>query len=238
VRFSRVTLEAPALYLESLVRFYGDDLQLNIEHRSAEGFVFGLGETKIEFVARPGEPFYHFAALVPGNRFDQALDWIRGQAIVLPDPASGEMRIDYDNWAASACYFHDPAGNIVELIAHRGFEESDSDGDFLSREIIGLSELGLVGDPREMAYRLANGLNLNLWDGVLDVANRLAFVGERARSLILSRPGRGWRPTGRPAELHPLEVVLTGTSTGEVELESSLYRISSLSPSDLPGAMR
>jgi catechol-2,3-dioxygenase len=120
VRFSRVTLEAPALYFESLARFYGDDLQLNIEHRSNEAFVFGLGETTIEFVARPGEPFYHFAALVPGNRFDQALDWISGQAIALPDPDSGEMRIDYDNWAASACYFHDPAGNIVELIAHRG----------------------------------------------------------------------------------------------------------------------
>jgi hypothetical protein len=89
-----------------------------------------------------------------------------------------------------------------------------------------------------MASRLANELNLNVWDGMLDVADRLAFVGERARSLILSRPGRGWRPTGRPAELHPLEVVLTGTSTGEVELEGSLYRISSLSPADLPGAMR
>ena len=236
--FSRVTLETSALSLESLASFYGDDLQLNIGHRSAEGFAFGLGETTIEFVARPGEPFYHFAVLIPGNRFDQALDWINGQATLLPDPDSGELRIDFDNWAASACYFHDPAGNIVELIAHRGFVETDSAGDFLSREIVGLSELGLVGDPPEMAHRLAQGLDLNVWDGILDIPERLAFVGERARSLILSRPGRGWRPTGRPAELHPLEAVLTGTSTGEVELEGSLYRIRSLSPADLPGAVR
>jgi len=26
-------------------------------------------------------------------------------------------------WDAQACYFHDPAGNIVEFIAHRGLAE-------------------------------------------------------------------------------------------------------------------
>ena len=46
---------------------------------------------------------------------------------------------------------------------------------------------------------------------------RLAFVGEKARTLILCRAGRPWLPTGRPAEAHPVEVVLVGAE-GEVPL--------------------
>jgi hypothetical protein len=49
---------------------------------------------------------------------------------------------------------------------------------------------------------------LALWSGSLE--SGLAFVGERARTLILAPEGRPWLPTGRPAEAHDLEVVLTG----------------------------
>jgi hypothetical protein len=54
----------------------------------------------------------------------------------------------------------------------------------------------------------------------------LAFVGERARTLILSDVGRGWLPTGRPAEVHDVEAVLSGSPAAEVVLEDSRYRIS------------
>lgn len=234
MRFHRVTLNAPAVGVSALGDFYGTELQFNFLQRSAVRFAFALGETTIEFVQGSGGPFYHFAFLVPGNRFDQALDWIRGRAALLPDPDSHDIRVDFANWHASACFFHDPAGNIVELIAHRGYEDTRTNEPFLPREFIGLSELGLVGEPHEMAQRLADELNLHVWDGTLDVPHRIAFVGERARSLILSRPGRGWRPTGRPAEPYPIEVVLAGTSAGDIQLEASVYRIRSLSPADLP----
>lgn len=49
--------------------------------------------------------FYHSAVLVPGDRFDAALTWLR-------------ERVDLGFWDARACYCHDPAGNIVEPIAH------------------------------------------------------------------------------------------------------------------------
>ena len=50
-------------------------------------------------------------------------------------------------------------------------------------------------------------------------------IGERGRTLILAPPGRGWMPTGRPAERHPVEAELSGTVDGEVELEGGLYRV-------------
>ena len=171
-----------------------------------------------------GEPFYHFALLVPGNRFEAALAWARERVEVLPDPETGDAVFDFTNWNARACYFHDAAGNIVELIAHRGVEETSAEGEFHWGELVGLSELGLVGEPAAMAGGLSQ-LGLDVWDGTLDEPGHLAFVGERARTLILAPPGRGWLPTGRPAERHRVHAVLAGPADREVELEKGLYRI-------------
>ena len=76
-----------------------------------------------------------------------------------------------------------------------------------------------------MASALQRELGLELWDGTVEAEGRLAFVGEPARTLILSPPNRGWLPTGRPAEVHACEVVLAGTPSGEVLLEDDQYRI-------------
>ena len=203
MRFRRVQLDAPEGSLPGLHEFYGDRLGLR------DGMI---GETELVFRGGPGEPFYHFAFLVPGNRFDAALEWIRERAELLPDRVSGEVVFDFDNWEALACYFHDPAGNIVELIAHRGIDESAVEGAFSASELVGLSELGLVGDKRALVAELG-GLGLELWDGELEDGVRLAFVGEKARTFILSPEGRGWLPTGRPAEAHPYEVDLDGASS-------------------------
>jgi hypothetical protein len=168
-----------------------------------------VGVTRLEFRPSAAQPFYHFALLAPGNRFDAALAWLRARVELLPDRESGEVAFDFSNWDALACYFHDPAGNIVELIAHRGVGESSVDGAFSADELLGFSELGIVGDPPAIARELERA-GLALWDGTLEAEGRLAFVGERSRTLILCPEGRGWLPTGRPAEAHDLEVVLTG----------------------------
>jgi catechol 2,3-dioxygenase-like lactoylglutathione lyase family enzyme len=225
LKFLHVRLKAPARHVPALADFYGRELDIAVARERADQVSFAIGETKLEFVADVGEPFYHFALLVPGDRFNHALAWAGGRTKLLSDPESGGVRFDFDNWGAHACYFHDPAGNIVELIAHRGLEETGARGEFRPTEVVGLSELGLVGYPPVMAKELANGLGLDLWDGTVEEPGRLAFLGERARTLILSPPGRGWLPTRRPAEQHALEALLAHPPEGEVELEASLYRI-------------
>jgi hypothetical protein len=224
MRFLRVRLGAPAARLAALAAFYGRQLALPVTVSDDE-LSIGVGETTVEFVAASDEPFYHFALLVPGNRFDEALGWARAKTELLPDRESADVVFDFDAWSAQACYFHDPAGNVVELIAHRGVDETDARGEFAASELVGFSELGLVGDPRAMAESLAQRLGLELWDGTLDVPGALAFVGERARTLILAPEGRGWLPTGRPSRRHDVEVVHSGPRDGEVELEGSRYRI-------------
>jgi hypothetical protein len=218
MRFRRVQLAAPPSSLHELDDFYLGRLGC-AEMR--------IGETKLAFAAGAGEPFYHFALLVPGNRFEHALEWVGERAELLRDPANGEAVFDFDNWDALACYFNDPAGNIVELIAHRGIDESEKEGPFAATELLGLSELGLVGDKRELAAALGD-LGLEQWDGDLEDEARLGFVGEKARTFILSPEGRGWLPTSRPAEAHPCEVELSASMEGAVQIGG--YRILGILP--------
>ena len=214
-------LQASRHSFSALRSFYGSDLGLE----EADGRAFEIGATVLEFVPGDGRPFYHFALLVPGNRFEAAMAWARERVELLPDADSGELVFDFSNWDALACYFHDPAGNIVELIAHRGVGENEARGAFTATELLGLSELGLVGDDTATMARELQQLGLDLWDGTVDEPGRLAFVGEKARTLILSPLGRGWLPTGRPAEPHPVELVLSGAETGE-QTVGNVHRLS------------
>jgi catechol 2,3-dioxygenase-like lactoylglutathione lyase family enzyme len=206
MRFDRVRLHAPAAATSAVEDFYSRQLGLEAVEAGLK-----VGETELAFVSAPGEPFYHFALLVPGDRFGAALEWIEQRVELLPDPETREAVFDFDNWDALACYFHDPAGNIVELIAHRGIDESGTVGPFAAAELLGLSELGLVGDKAALAAALRAELGLEQWDGDLTAEGRLAFVGEKARTFILAPEGRGWLPTGRPAEAHPCGIELYGS---------------------------
>jgi hypothetical protein len=204
VRFAAVTLAAPT----DVRDFYGGVLGLPLD-----GEAVVVGETRLDFRAEDGGAFYHFALLVPGDRFDAALAWALERAELLGDV------FDFDNWDALAVYFHDPAGNIVELIAHHGLAENARSGRFAAEELVGLSELGVVGDRAELLQRL-EAAGLGLWDGTIDEPGRLAFVGERGRTFILAPPGRGWLPTGRPAEEHPVDVRVEGVTSSSIWLRT------------------
>jgi catechol 2,3-dioxygenase-like lactoylglutathione lyase family enzyme len=241
MRFIHVTLRAPSAGLPGLADFYGRALGLSPARTGAlpseaaaagsAGIALAVGETVLEFLPSPDRAFYHFALLVPGNRFDEALRWASERTDVLRRAGSPEVVFDFRDWNARACYIHDPAGNIVELIAHRGVGETSARGPFRARELIGLSELGLVGDRAAMADQLRLKLALAVWDGNVDAPGSLAFVGEKARTLILVSPGHRWLPTGRSAERHEIDARIGGHQAGAASLEGSCYRISCSGPS-------
>lgn len=215
-----VGLLAPAALLPELAAFYGQRLGLPVLRHDVASVAVEVGETTVELRAASGTPFYHVALLVPGDRFEAALAWARERVELLPERETGDVVFDFTNWDAKAVYFHDPAGSIVELIAHRGVGETGAARAFAGEELLGVSEVGLVCDPPALAEALRRELGLELWDGTVDGEARLAFVGEKARTLILCRAGRPWLPTGRPAEAHPVDVLLAGRPEGDVRLET------------------
>lgn len=221
--------EAPAKLRQDLAGFYCDLLGLEaLESDHLLGVNVGGGGRLTFGAAARSAPFYHFALLVPGNRFREAYRWLSARTPLLPDPVTGETDFDFDNWDAHACYCLDPAGSVLELIAHRGLAESTSEGPFDGGELAGFSEIGLVGgDKHEIAPLLAREFDLQAWDGELDDPRRLAFVGERGRTLILCPAGRGWLPTGRPAEVHGVELVLAGPRDAKITVPGTPHRITS-----------
>jgi catechol 2,3-dioxygenase-like lactoylglutathione lyase family enzyme len=225
LRIARVELGAPRAGLDALAGFYGGALGLPCD-RDGESLTVTAGGAQLAFTARDGAPFHHFALLVPGDRFDAAVAWLGNQAPLLARPDGG-TEFDFSFWEARAVYVHDPAGNILELIAQRGEAETGARGPFAGAELAGISEIGIVGPGLASAVAaLARELGLALWSGgVADDVTGLGFVGRKAHTLILAAPGRGWLPTGRPAEVHPVAVTLAGgTQSGELSLPGGRVR--------------
>jgi hypothetical protein len=207
-RITSATLAVAAGRLDVVERFYRDRLGFSGK-RDPEELRLEVGAAVLTFAAASeDEPFYHFALLVPGNRFEAAREWFAAGTPLLAHAETGQTTFDFDFWDATACYAHDPAGNIVELIAHRGVDDSTGAGDFRAAELGGISEVGLVTDDLLAALGDLRAGGLELWYGEVERHEGLGFVGRKAHTLILVPTGRPWLPTGRPAESHPLEVAI------------------------------
>ena len=102
VELSYVGLEAPVLLLPELAAFYGDRLGLPVRPRTAGRLTAEVGESTLELHPSAGMPYYHFALLVPGDRFDAALAWIGDRVELLPDRETGDVVFDFTNWDAQA----------------------------------------------------------------------------------------------------------------------------------------
>jgi catechol-2,3-dioxygenase len=229
LEISRLALAAPRDSMAELAAFYGRVLGLPRIAADANVLSFGVGPARLEFHAAEGDarPFYHFALLVPGDRFAAAQSWLATRMTLLPHPDNDSTTFDFDFWNAQACYFHDPAGSIVEFIAHRGHAEKPGATEiFSTNELAGISEIGIVtSDPGATAGTLERDVGIEVWDGGLDGATSLAFIGRKAHTLIICRPDRGWLPTGRPAESHPVDITLTGDRDAVTELSPVPCRI-------------
>ncbi|MDQ3930019.1 MAG: hypothetical protein M3328_12845 [Chloroflexota bacterium] len=195
--------------------FYRDVLQLPTDASHVRLSV-QAGSTQLAFTASPGnrELVYHFAFNIPQNRFEEARTWI-SQRVPLIKSSLGEDAFDFANWNAHACYFLDPSGNILELIARHTLS-NDSDLPFDGRSILNVSEIGIATDDVRSTVASLQDLGIPIYDG----ANSDTFtaVGDEQGLLIVVKRGRIWFPdTGIPADSLPLRLSIS-TRKGTTEL--------------------
>lgn len=207
LRITTVRLAVASEQRAAMGRFYGELLGPPV-FEADDGLSVAVGDAEIRFTPSPGAPFYHFALLAPGDRFAAACTWLAARVPLLHRAEDDRSVFDFEFWDAQACYVHDPAGNIVEIIAHRGLAEAGGEGDFAVAELCAISEVGLVVDDPAAAVRALDAAGVPLWFGDVAGPVGLGFAGRRAHTLIVCAAGRPWLPTGRSAQPHPLRVTL------------------------------
>jgi hypothetical protein len=192
------------------------DLYANVLALPAEltpsGLAVKAGTTEILFSQAPADfdGAYHFAFNIPENQFQAARKWIESRISLLHDK-SGKEDFESISWNSDSIYFLDAAGNVLEFVARHTLQNG-VEGDFDSRQILNVSEIGL---PSKNVVGFANELCARLGVSVYRQEPNETFtpVGDEDGLLILPIQDRIWMPdSGVPARLLPIRV--TGRANG------------------------
>jgi catechol-2,3-dioxygenase len=216
-----IHLEADAAAFAEQKAFYSQALGLPLVAESADRFTVGAGTTRLSFSRAPaGRPTYHFAFNIPENQLAAAKDWVAERTPVLRGE-DGQEVFHFESWNADGFYFHDPAGNLAELIARHDLPNARP-APFTAAGILQASEIGLVVDDVPATVQ---GLQAALGLAVYRPASaEFAPVGDEHGLLILTRRGRDWwRDT--PSLPYPLLSRLSGERDAEYRVPGYPYVI-------------
>jgi catechol-2,3-dioxygenase len=198
-------LELLSWDLQAQKNFYANVLELPTALTSA-GLEVKAGRTEIFFTQAPADfdGGYHFAFNIPENQFHAAKEWIASRIPLLRDE-SGRDEFASENWNSHSIYFKDAAGNVLEFIARHSLQDAVA-GDFDSRHILQVSEIGLAAeDVVGLAGQLCTRLGLSVFRQEPNAA--FTPVGDDAGLFILPIKDRIWIPnSGVPARLLPVKV--------------------------------
>jgi catechol 2,3-dioxygenase-like lactoylglutathione lyase family enzyme len=203
--------------------FYARVLQLPVEQAGADAVV-QAGRTRL--VLRPSAQgrwmSYHIAFGVSLAHFDALRRTVAARTPLIT--AGGEDVIVHSNWDAVAFYFRDPAGNILECIAHRA-GPSGGAGEAGAATIQSVCEVGVVvDDVPATARELGGALRAAPFRGEPDAD--FGAVGTERGLLIVVRRGREWYPsTGVSAEAAPLRLAVTSEDGARHAVEGPPYRV-------------
>ncbi|MFB8372531.1 VOC family protein [Paenibacillus taichungensis] len=188
--------------LEDIKHFYINTLGLNMAEESKHFFTLKIGLTKMIFMRSEADQnsFYHFAWMIPTNRFQEAKAWAASR--VRLSRHEGEDETYSTNWNSNSLYFEDPVGNILELIAHHTVHNG-SDRTFSEKDLLQVCEVGLVTEDVLSAVDELEQMGLKRWRAISDT---FAPVGDVNGLFIVVKKERTWFFSEQKANIYPLEV--------------------------------
>ena len=167
---------------------------------------FQVGRSRLTFAHTPATlpSGYHFAFDIPENRFEDAKVWLSRRVPLMKDK-DGSDEFYSESWDAHMLYFHDAAGNVVELVARHTLGAAD-DLPFGGQSLLNISEVGIAAEDvaAQVAHlRALTGATPYRWSG----NPAFAPVGDEHGLLIVVQRGRTWFPTEDEAADHlPVKV--------------------------------
>ena len=125
---------------------------------------------------------------------------------------------------ASALYFLDGGGNVVELIDNNHLT-NDSDAPFGRESLLEVAEIGLAtADINATRAVIQEVLSAGvLWGG--EDGSLLTAIGDDYGVVIVAPTGRSWIPVGLPAQPLPTTIVAVGPQSRVVKLAEGPYTI-------------
>jgi catechol-2,3-dioxygenase len=195
--------------LNELKNFYGNVLGLPVK-LNEQHLTIQTGKSTITFTKTAGEarPFYHFAFNIPENKIEKALAWQRLRTpIVHPNPeGTRDAVVHFRHWNAHSIFFLDPAGNLLEYIARHDLQ-NDALGDFSIKDILYISEIGLIVDDVErVGTAIQKTMNLSSYRP----SENFIPIGDENGLLLMIKKGRVW--TSNPNQVNQTDIFKTSVS--------------------------
>ena len=210
--------------------FWGETLGLPVDESTGGECEVQLQASTIRFerAARGVDPRYHFAINVPRGSIAAAAEWIGNGHELLAfhgDPLEEEgATVVHFERGASALYFLDGGGNVVELIDNDHLA-NDSDALFGPESLLEIAEIGLAtADTKATSALIQEVLSVGvLWGG--EDGSVLTAIGDDHGAVIVAPTGRGWIPIGLPAQPLPTTVVAAAPQSQVLRLTEGPYTI-------------
>lgn len=200
-------IEELTLYSENLnilEVFYHEKLGLEILSKSSTEISFSLKNSILKFIKTSHATPYHVAFTISSNKIEQALEWLKNRVDILKN--KDEEIVDFPAWNAESIYFYDPDKNIIEFIARKNLNFSNP-GNFTSKDIIEISEIGLATDNfDEKLHELTSIPNLKKFFGGDSVF--CAIGSERGLFILIDKKEKNWFPANDKAFASTFNVVI------------------------------
>ncbi|WFR62608.1 VOC family protein [Paenibacillus amylolyticus] len=195
-------LEIYTARLEDLKHFYRDTLGMEVSNVTDQGFDLQVGLTRTIFkqCETEQEPFYHVAWMIPTNQFKQAKQWAVSRVVLSKEEERDETYSTL--WNSHSLYFEDPAGNIIELIAHHRIP-NERDHLFSVKDIVQVCEIGLVTEDVLSTVNELEQIGLTRWG---EVSETFAPVGDVHGLFIVVKKDRTWFFSKQKAQIYPMEI--------------------------------
>ncbi|PQP84732.1 hypothetical protein C0Q44_09445 [Paenibacillus sp. PCH8] len=212
--------------MEALKEFYGTILGMDLVEESKISVSFCAGESILSFKKAPEQekPFYHVAFTIPTNKLAEAKKWSQDRNIPLLSK-DGQDEFYFPYWNATAIYFYDPSGNLMEFIAHHSIDNAVDEA-FHVKHLLCISEIGLpVDDVPETMSILNKHYQLEPFAGD---GKQFSPTGDAEGMFIVIDRQMPWFPDGRMPGVFATEVTVETVKTGSLRIQDGLYSLVSI----------